>query len=145
MMLVDFFLVLTPWRLTSSGRLASASFNAVLHQDLGHVQIGADLEGDRERVGAVAGAGGGHVDHVLHAVDLLLDGGGDGFGDHLGAGAGVGGRDLHRGRRDLGVLGHGKPPTAHRSRDHDDDRDDTGKDGAFDEDLGKHNFTPSGD
>ena len=42
-----------------------------------------------------------HVQHVLDAVDLLLDRRGDGVGDRLGVGAGVVGGDDDGGRRDL--------------------------------------------
>ena len=42
----------------------------VLDQDLRLVGVGADREGDGERVGAVVGAGRLHVDHVLDAVDV---------------------------------------------------------------------------
>ena len=38
----DFFLTVTPRRLTRSGRIGSASDDAVLHQHLGHVQVDAD-------------------------------------------------------------------------------------------------------
>ncbi len=82
----DFFLTDTPLRFTRSGRIGSASDYAVLHQHLGHVQIDAHLEGDRQRVGAVVGALRRHVEHVLHAVDLLLDGRGHRVGHHLGIG-----------------------------------------------------------
>ena len=75
--------------------------HAVLHQHLGHVQVGAQLEGDRQRVGAVVGALRRHVEHVLDAVDLLLDRRGHRVGHHLGVGAGIDGRDLDRRRRDL--------------------------------------------
>ena len=86
---------------------------AVLHQHLGHVQVDAELEGDGQRVGAVVGALRRHVHHVLDAVDLLLDRGGHGVGDHLGVGAGIVGRDLDRRRRDLRDTG---PPAACRRR-----------------------------
>ena len=100
-MLGDFFLTVTPRRLTRSGRIGSASDYAVLHQHLGHVQVDAGLERDGQRVGAVVGALRRHVHHVLDAVDLLLDRRGDGVGDDLGVGAGIDGRDLDRRRRDL--------------------------------------------
>ena len=88
-MLGDFFLTVTPRRLTRSGRTGSASDDAVLHQHLGHVQVGAELEGDGQRVGAVVGALRRHVHHALDAVDLLLDRRGHGVGHDLGVGAGI--------------------------------------------------------
>ena len=50
---------------------------AVLYQYIGHVQIGTDLERNRQVHGAVIGVNGLHVDHVLHTVDLLLQRRGD--------------------------------------------------------------------
>ena len=57
--------------------------------DLGKVEIGAQREGDRQGQPAVGGRFGLQIEHALDAVDLLLDGGGDGLLHHLRAGAGV--------------------------------------------------------
>ncbi len=70
----------------------------VLHQHLGEIGVRADVEGDGEVVGAVAGAGRLHVQHALDAVDLLLDRQGDRVHHRPGAGAGIGRGDLHRRR-----------------------------------------------
>ena len=82
--------------------------DAVLDQHLREVQVGANVERDRERVAAIRGAGGLHVEHLLDAVDLLLDGQRDRLDQRLGAGAGVGGRDLHSGRCDGGYCATGR-------------------------------------
>ena len=58
--------------------------HAVLHQDLRLIEIGAELEGDGQRHVAVARALRRHVEHVLNAIDLLLDRRGDGVGDIFG-------------------------------------------------------------
>ncbi len=50
-----------------------ASDDAVLHQHLRHVRIGAHGEGHRQRVGPVVGTLARHVNHALDATDLLLD------------------------------------------------------------------------
>ena len=63
--------------------------DAVLHQHLGHVDVGADLERHVQGVGAVVVALRRHVHHLLDAVDLLLDRRGHGVGHHLGVGPGV--------------------------------------------------------
>ena len=76
----------------------------VLHQDLRDVEIDADLERHRQRVGAVGGAVGLHVDHALDAVHLLLDRQGDGVDDGAGAGAGITRGDLHGRGHDVGIL-----------------------------------------
>ena len=60
-----FIWVMTPWAPTACGSCAMRPGNAVLHQDLRHVGIGADREGHDELVGAVAGAGRLHVEHAL--------------------------------------------------------------------------------
>ena len=63
--------------------------DAVLHLHLRDIEIGAELEGDGDREAAVAGRVRRHVEHVLDAVDLLLDRRDHGRGDDLGAGAGI--------------------------------------------------------
>ena len=56
----------------------------VLDQLLGQIRIRAELEGDRQCQGAVAGGLGEHVEHVLGAVDLLFQRRRDRLGDRLG-------------------------------------------------------------
>ena len=74
--------------------------HAVLHHDQGRVHVGADVESDRQRVGAVVARLRRHVQHALDAVDLLLDRRRHGVGHHLGAGAGIADGDRHARRRD---------------------------------------------
>ena len=62
----------------------------------------AERDGDGEL--AVAGRLAAHVEHVLDAVDLLLERRRDGAGDGLGGCAGIGRRDLHRRRDDFRIL-----------------------------------------
>jgi hypothetical protein len=76
--------------------------------------IGADAEGDGERIGAVGAAEGLHVDHALDAVDLPLDGARR--ADHWGTRAGVASSDLNGGGTTSGYCATGKasratPPT----------------------------------
>ena len=110
----------------------------VLHQHLREVEVGADLEGDRQRIGAVGAAIGLHVEHVLDAVDLLLDRQRDGIDHGLGAGAGIAGRDLHGRRHDVGILRDRKAEQAHAADQDHQDRDDVGKDRPFDEEFRNH-------
>ena len=98
------FLTTMPCRCTSGGKLRLGDRHAVLHLHLRDVEIRAELERDGQLHVAVVGALAGHVEHVLHAVDLLLDRRGDGLGDGLGVGAGIAGGDGDRGRRDLRIL-----------------------------------------
>jgi hypothetical protein len=78
--------------------------DTVLHLHLRDIEIGAELEADRDREASVRGRVGRHVDHVLDAVDLLLDRRHHRRGHDLGAGAGILAGDADQGRRDLGVL-----------------------------------------
>src|SRR5262249_43903971 len=62
---------------------------SVLRQHLRDVEVGADPESDRDREIAVAGRLTVHVEHVLDAVDLLLERRRDGAGDGVGGCAGI--------------------------------------------------------
>ena len=66
-----------------AGQRGQRQIHAVLHQHLGHVEIRADLERDRQVVAAVVGGLRAHVEHVLDADHLLLDRRGDRFGHDL--------------------------------------------------------------
>jgi hypothetical protein len=83
--------------------------DAVLHELLRLVGVGAQAERDGQREHAVGGCLAAHVEHAFDAVDLLLDGRGNGLGDHLGVGPGVRGAHHHRGRRDFRVLRDRQP------------------------------------
>ncbi len=111
--------------------------DAVLHQLLGLVRVGAQLEGHRHGQVAVAVGLRLHVEHVLDAVDLLFERRGDGLGDHLGVGARKLRAHHHRRRHDLGVLRDRQSP----DRDDPDQQDQRGKhpgeDGAVHEEFGE--------
>ena len=95
---------------------------AVLHQDLGGVQIGSQLEGDVQIHLSVVGALRGHVQHPFDAVDFLLDGCGHGVGHRFGVGTGISGRHLNRGRGDFRILCYRKLGISHHTDDHNDYR-----------------------
>ena len=101
-------------------------------------------ESDRQRVGAVVGALRRHVEHVLDAVDLLLDRRGHGVEHQLGVGARIAGRHLHRRRRDVGILGDRQHENRQRAGQRDDDRQHRGEDRPADEEMGKHGQWSSG-
>ena len=86
--------------------------DAVLHQHLRGIEIGAELEGDGERHVAVARALRRHVEHVLHAIDLLLDRRGHRFRHDLRVRARIIRRDLNGRRRDLRILRDRQASTA---------------------------------
>ena len=103
--------VVTPSCARDVGQARQRLVDPVLHQLLRQIGIGAELEGDGERQRAVGRGLREHVEHVLGAVDLLLQRRRHGLGDHLRIGAGKLRRD-HDGRRhDFGIfrdrqLGH---------------------------------------
>ncbi len=83
--------------------------DAVLHLHLRNVEIGAELEADRDREAPVGRRVRRHVDHVLDAVDLLLDRRDHGRGHDLGAGAGILPGDADQRRCDLRILRDRQP------------------------------------
>src|SRR5207249_9170336 len=70
--------------------------DAVLDEDLRDVEVGAEREGDGELQIAVGGRLAVHVEHVLDAVDFLLERRRDGVADDFGGGAGITGADDNR-------------------------------------------------
>src|SRR5437667_8355803 len=118
--------------------------DTILHQHLRRIEIGAELKRDAQRHIAVARTLRRHVEHVLNAIDLLLDRRSDRFRYHLRICTGIVGRDLNGRWRDLGILGNWK----RRKRDHPDERDDNtdhaGKDWPIDKKVRKvHSAYPS--
>ncbi|OLC65647.1 MAG: hypothetical protein AUH79_07285 [Betaproteobacteria bacterium 13_1_40CM_4_64_4] len=94
----------------------------VLGEHLREVEVRPDAEGDVEVHLPVVRALREHVEHVLDAVDLLLDRSGDRVGNDLRARARIGRRDVHRRRDDLRVLRDRQLLEGHEADDHDDDR-----------------------
>ena len=109
--------------------------DAILHEHLRRIEIGAELEGDAQRHVAVARALRRHVEHVLDAVDLLLDRRRHRFRDDLRVRARIIGRDLDRGRRDLGILRDRQRRKRDRADERDDDADHAGEDRPVDEEV----------
>src|SRR5438477_6772374 len=111
--------------------------DSVLDQHLGGIEIGAQFESDTQRHVAVARALRRHVEHVLNAIDLLLDRRRHRFRYDLRVGTGIVGRDLDGGWRDLWVLRNWK----RRKRDYADERndnaDDAGENWPVDEEVRK--------
>ena len=107
----------------------------VLDQHLGDVEVDPVPEGDGQVVRAVVGALRGHVEHVLDAVDLLLDRRGHRLGHDLGAGPGVGAIDLDRRRGDRRVHRDRQGEQRDPAGQGDDDREDRGEDRPIDEEF----------
>ncbi len=109
--------------------------DAVLHQLLGLVGIGAEAEGDRERHHAVGRRLAAHVEHAFDAVDLLFERRGHRFSNHLGVGARVRCAHHHRRRRDFGVLRDRQTAQRNQARDQHQERQHAGKDRPVDEEF----------
>ena len=79
-----------------------------MHIDRRHVGIGTLLEIDVDGSIARIGCRGGHVGHVLHAVDGLFQRDYHGFLHCLCIGTGIGGEHVDSRRRNVGILLHGE-------------------------------------
>ena len=108
-------------------------FDRVVDVDQRHVFIGAGFEGQREGVVAEVVRLRGVVDHILGAVDLRLQRGGDGVGDHLGARARIGGHDHDGRRRNLRIFRDRQPVDRDDARQHEEERDHQREPGTPDE------------
>ncbi|KIT68206.1 hypothetical protein PY02_00325, partial [Staphylococcus aureus] len=115
------------------GQARNRDRDPVLHQHLRGIEIGPRFERDGDGDVAVAGRLRRLVEHVVDAVDLLLDRRGDRLGDGLGRSAGIGGGDRHRRGDDVGILGNRQRQIGDRTDDRDHDRDDGREDRARDE------------
>src|SRR6202047_3348653 len=102
-----------------------------------NIEVGAEVEGHVDLEAAVSGRARGHVDHVLDAVDLLLERSNHRGGDHVRARPGILAADPHHRRRDLRILGDRQAPDRHRAEDDEDDRNDRGEDRPVDEEVGE--------
>ena len=90
--------------------------DAVLNEHLREIDVDARLEHDVDRHASVACRLRRDVEHVVDAIDLLLDGRGHGLGDHVRRRAGIGCADIHRRRRDFRIFGDGKRALRNRAR-----------------------------
>ena len=110
--------------------------HAVLHLHLGDVEVGAELERDGDGEAAVTRRVRRDVEHVLDAVDLLLERRDDGRGHHVGAGTGILARDVDHGGRDIGILGDRQAAEGDEPQDHEDEGHHPGEDRPVDEEAG---------
>ena len=108
----------------------------VLGEDVGDVLVDADLEADVELHAAVARVGRLHVDHLVDAVDLLLDRRGHRLLDRHRRGARIVRGDADDGRGEEGVLLEAQAGERVDPEEHDQDRDDDRDDRPADEELG---------
>ena len=99
-----------------------------MHQHLSGIEIGAELESDAQCQVTVASALRRHVEHVLDAIDLLLDWRRHRFRYNFCVCAGIIGRHLNSGWRDIGILRDRKGRKRDDANERDDDADHAGKD-----------------
>ena len=133
-----FLRIVIPWFCTGRRQLRHGQRHAVLHHDQRRVHVGADVEGDRQRVRAVVAHLRGHVEHAVDAVDLLFDRRRHRVGHHRGAGPGVADRDRHAGRRDPGILRHRQEVERDPADQGDDDGQHRREDRPIDEEARDH-------
>ena len=114
------------------------SRHAVLHQHLREIEIRADLEGHDERVGPVRRADRLHVDHVLDAVDLLLDRQRNGVDHCARACARIAGRHLDGRRCHVRILRDRQREQRHAANNDHQDRQNVREDRPLDEVFGDH-------
>ena len=125
-------------RLYRLRQLRERAGDAVLHQNLREVDVHSDLEGDDQRVAAVGGAPGLHVDHAVDAIDLLLDRQRDGVDHRARARAGVARGDGNGRRHHVGILGDRKPHERDGADHHHEDGEHVRQNGTLDEKLRDH-------
>ena len=117
------------------GELWLRDGDAVLDENLRDIEIGAEREGDGELQIPVGGRLAAHVEHVLDAVDFLLQRRRYRIADDFGRRAGVAGADDDRWRRDLRVLGDREREISRAAEEDDKDRQDSRKDRPVDEEM----------
>ena len=116
--------------------------DAVLHLHLRDVEVGAELEGDVDLETAVTGCVRRDVEHVLDAVDALLERRHDRGGDDVRARARVLPAHPHQRRRDVGILREGEPRHRHCADNHEDDRYHGGEDRPVDKEVREAHISP---
>ncbi len=125
------------------GQIAGGLRYPVLHIDRRDIDIVADIERDGDLRRAVIRTDGRHVSHALHPVKLLFQRCGHRIRDDLRACAGICCADNHLGWCDGRELRHRQEQVADGTREHHDDRDNTGKDRTCDEEI-YHGRNPPG-
>ena len=109
--------------------------DAVLHLHLGDVEIGTDIEAHRNCEAAVAGRIRRQVNHVLDAIDLLLDRRNHSGGHDVGAGARILAGNGDGRRRDIRILRDRQTGEGHSTDDHEHNRDHRRENWPVDEEV----------
>ena len=120
------------------GQQRDRELGAVLDVDRVDVRIGAEREGDGQRIAAVGAARGLVIERMVDTVDLLLDGLRDGRLHHLRVGTRVKRREGHLRRYDLRKLRHRNGCDREDAGERNHDRNDERKPRPVDKKIGDH-------
>ncbi len=112
--------------------------DAILHQDLCEIEVGADFERHDQRVRAIGRAGRLHVQHALHAVDLLFDRQRHRVHHGIRARPRIARGDRHGRRHDVRVLRHRQREQRDAADQHHHDRQHIGQHRPIDEEFRDH-------
>ena len=129
-------------RLDCLGKLRHRLVHPILHIHLCKRGIGVEREVNCERVVTGRGTGRRHVNHVVGAVHLLFDRCADVLCDKRAVCAWIVGRHLNLDGRDLGILRDRQLDHRDQAGDGDDQRNHRREDGAVDEKVGEHEWSP---
>ena len=127
-------------RRTSSGKRRFGDRNPVLDENLGLIEIGSKLEGDGQCHRPIGGRIGGHVEHVLDAVDFLFKRRGNSIGDRFGIGAGIRCPDDDGGWSDLWILRDRQLEISDATDNQKDDRQNRCEDRPVNEEMSKSHW-----
>ncbi|MCY1228762.1 hypothetical protein D9M72_410960 [compost metagenome] len=132
------------WRALDGGDAEAAHFlrqprlglrDAVLHELLGLIGIGAEFEGDRQSHQAVGGRLALHVEHAFDAVDLFFERCRHRLGDNGWVGARILRAHDDLRRHDFGIFGDRQTGHADQAGHEDQDRKNAREDRAVDEEA----------
>ena len=115
------------------GKLCLRLRDAVLNLDHVHITVGLNLERKRKVVVAVVGAASDHVEHIVHAIDLILNRHGHGVEHLLRTCARIRIHHLDGRRSQARILGNRQFPDGHHTGKRQHDGDDHGKTRTLDE------------
>src|SRR5262249_2369670 len=118
--------------------------DSVLDQHLSLIDVGARLEHDADGEDAVAGRLRHHVDHVIDAINLLLDWRRDSLRDDLRRRTSETGVHRYGGRSNLGKFRDRQGAKGDIANERQDDRDDAGEDRPVNEEVRKAHYGLAG-
>ena len=97
---------------------------AVIHIGGILIRVRSHAEGYIERIGTIIAAGGLHINHAIHAIDLAFQRLANGCFHNFSGSAGEIGGHLHLRRHNIGELRHRDAQQRNQARNRGQDRDD---------------------